>query len=147
MMNTYIYLEVVMATKAVVTEKLVKEKIKKIISVFSKYNQLYTLTPMTMGYGESGHPDRLLLLNGTLIGIEVKKDKNNHHCRPELKPKPNEVMQKKQAQKITSAGGVWTCIHNDNLSVLFDLLNQYALHKFHKFSATDRTELQKLIGD
>ena len=103
-----------MATKAVVTEKLVKDKIKKMIDVFGKYNAIYTLTPMTMGYGESGHPDRLLLINGILVGIEAKKDHNNHHCRPELKPKSNEVMQKKQAQKITNAGGAWVCIHNDN---------------------------------
>lgn len=135
-----------MPQTAKITEKLVKDKIKKMIDIFSKYNPIYTLTPMTMGYGESGHPDRLLLINGVLVGIEAKKDHNNHHCRPELKPKPNEVMQKKQAQKIIAAGGAWVCIHNDNLPVLFGLLNQHALHKSHEFSDSDRAELNKLTG-
>lgn len=135
-----------MATKAVVTEKLVKDKVKKIIEFYSKYNDIYSFCPMTFGYGESGHPDRLLLINGMLIGIEVKKDENNHHSRPELKAKPNEVMQKKQAQKITNAGGAWVCIHNDNLPVLFGLLNQHALHKSHEFSDSDCAELNKLMG-
>ena len=145
-MNTHTYFGGTMATKAVITEKLVKDKIKKMIDVFGKYNAIYTLTPMTMGYGESGHPDRLLLINGVMVGIEAKKDYNNHHCRPELKPKSNEVMQKKQAQKITNAGGAWVCIHNDNLPVLFGLLNQHALHKSHEFSDSDRAELDKLMG-
>ena len=131
---------------AKITEKLVKDKIKKIIDIFSKYNAIYTLTPMTMGYGESGHPDRLLLINGVLVGAEAKKDCNNHHCRPSLKPKPNEVMQKKQAQKITDAGGAWVCIHNDNLPVLITTLDKYALHKSHEFSDSDRAELDKLMG-
>lgn len=133
-------------TKAVVTEKLVKDKVKKIIELYSKYNPIYSFCTMTFGYGESGHPDRILLVGGNFVGIEIKKDENNHHCRPELKAKPNEVMQKKQAQKITNAGGAWVCIHNDNLPVLFGLLNQHALHKSHEFSDSDRAELDKLMG-
>lgn len=136
-----------MATKAVVTEKLVKDKIKKIIDVFGKYNAIYTLTPMTMGYGESGHPDRLLLINGVMIGIEAKKDRNNHHSRPELKPKSNEVMQKKQAQKIVGAGGLWVCIHNDNLKYLVGLLNQYARTHMSEFTPADQEAIIKLVGD
>ena len=133
-------------TKAVITEKLVKDKIKKIVETYAKYNDIYTLTPMTMGYGESGHPDRLLLINGMLIGIEAKKDGNNHHCRPELKPKSNEVMQKRQAQKITNAGGAWACIHNDNLKDLVDILNQHGKIHMSEFAPTDQEQIIKLVG-
>lgn len=131
---------------AKVTEKLVKEKIKKMLDIFGEYNSIYTLTPMTMGYGDSGHPDRLLLINGTLIGIEAKKDRNNHHSRPELKAKPNEVAQKKQAQKITNAGGVWVCIHNDNLSVLWAVLNEHASTSSFSFNDQHREQLNKIMG-
>lgn len=127
------------------TEKQVKDKVKKLIEVFGKYNAVYTLTPMTMGYGESGHPDRLLLLNGVLIGIETKKDKNNHHCRPELKAKSNEVMQQKQAKKIKAAGGVWVCVHSDNLSELVALLDQYAEVKLDNFASADKDFVSKIL--
>lgn len=136
-----------MSKKPAVTEKLVKDKIKKIVDMFSKYNAIYTLTPMTMGYGESGHPDRLLLINSKLVGIEAKKDRNNHHTRPELKPKPSEAMQKKQGLKITHAGGVWICIHNENISLLVDILDQYAELPSTGFTPADKDELTKLWGD
>lgn len=129
-----------------VTEKQVKEKIKKIIGIFEKYNAIYTLTPMTMGYGESGHPDRLLLIEGTMIGIEAKRDSNNHHCRPELKPKANEVMQKKQAQKIIRAGGIWVCVHSGNLREFVGILNKCSGIPMNGFATKDKEQLTKLIG-
>lgn len=134
-----------MAT-ANITEKLVKDKVKKIIELYSKYNPIYSFCPMTFGYGESGHPDRILLVGGNFVGIEVKKDDNNHHCRPELKPKSNEVMQKRQAQKITNAGGVWVCIHNNNLQDLVDLLDSKCRKNCMDFSADDFKTLTKLKG-
>jgi len=135
-----------MATKAVVTEKHAKDKVKKIIELYSKYNDVYSFCPMTFGYGESGHPDRILLVGGNFIGIEVKKDENNHHCRPELKPKSNEVMQKRQAQKITNAGGAWICIHNNNLQDLVDLLDKKCRTECRQFEKTDFDLLMKLKG-
>ena len=68
-----------MAT-ANITEKRAKDKVKKIIELYSKYNDIYSLCPVTFGYGESGHPNRLILVGGNVIGIEVKKDGNNYHC-------------------------------------------------------------------
>lgn len=135
-----------MTKPAQVTEKLVKDKIRKVVDIFGKYNPIYTLTPMTMGYGESGHPDRLLLINDKLIGIEAKKDKNNHHTRPELKPKSNEVMQKRQAEKIRNAGGEWICVHNENIGELVQLLNKYALVETVHFDNTDVMTIKKLLG-
>lgn len=127
-------------------EKAVKDKVKKIIELYSKYNPIYSFCPMTFGYGESGHPDRILLVNGKFVGIEVKKDENNHHCRPELKPKSNEVMQKRQAQKITNAGGAWICIHNNNLQDLVDLLDSKCRTDSSQFEIGDYDMLLKLKG-
>lgn len=135
-----------MATKAVVTEKLVKEKVKKIIEIFSKYIPIYSFCPMTFGYGESGHPDRIVLIEGTYIGVEVKKDQNNHHCRPELKPKSNEVMQKRQAEKIRAAGGEWICVHNNNLQELINILHANGYVHMRQFSAEHKDQLLKLVG-
>ena len=135
-----------MAKPVAVTEKLVKDKVKKIIELYSKYNPIYTFCPMTFGYGESGHPDRILLVDGTFIGIEVKKDENNHHCRPELKAKPNEVMQKRQAQKITNAGGAWICVHNNNLHTLITLLDSECAVLSTHFEQADYDLLMKLKG-
>ena len=135
-----------MSTKkldANITEKMVKSRVKDIIKIFSKYTPIYTFCPMTFGYGESGHPDRILLVKGNFLGIEVKKDANNHHSRPELKPKPNEVMQKRQAMNIKMAGGDWLCIHKDNLDELIDLLFKYAPAKI--FSQKDVKKLEELV--
>ena len=134
-----------MAT-ANITEKHAKDKVKKIIELYSKYNDIYSLCPVTFGYGESGHPDRLILVGGNVIGIEVKKDGNNYHCRPELKPKSNEVMQKRQAQKLTDAGGAWVCIHNNNLQDLVDLLDSKCEKSCLDFSDDDFKTLTKLKG-
>lgn len=129
-----------------ITEKHVKDKVKKIIELYSKYNPIYSFCPMTFGYGESGHPDRILLVGGNFIGIEVKKDENNHHCRPTLKPKSNEVMQHRQARKIVNAGGVWICIHNNNLQDLVYLLDVKCRKTSVDFSDDDFKTLTKLKG-
>lgn len=128
------------------TEKRAKDRVSQIVSLYGKYNPLYTFCPMTMGFGESGHPDRFVLIYGVMIGIEVKKDVNNHHNRPELKAKPNEVMQKRQAEKITKAGGEWICVHNDNLHELGYLLDRHAKTPHSEFIRADQQQLSKLIG-
>lgn len=133
-----------MAPPNAVTEKYVKNKVKKIIELYAKYNSLYTFCPMTFGYGESGHPDRVLLVGKHFIGIEVKRDENNHHCRPELKAKPNEIMQKRQAKHIREAGGTWVCIHNGNLQELVDLLDKLCKVEYRQFNEADAKALVKL---
>ena len=133
-------------TKTTLTEKQAKDKVKKLIDLYAKYNNVYTFCPMTFGYGESGHPDRVVVINGRYIGIEVKKDENNHHCRPELKAKPNEVAQKKQARAIEAAGGYWICIHNNNLHELADLLDEVARKTSMSFDNADFEKYKRLIG-
>lgn len=136
-----------MSKEVAMTEKRAKDRIKKVLEVFAKYNDIYSFCPMTFGYGDSGHPDRIVLINGQFIGVEVKKDMNNHHCRPELKAKPNEVMQKRQAENIRKASGQWLCIHNFNLLELVSLLDHYAKVPHTKFSEADIKALNKLYGE
>lgn len=128
------------------TEKQAKEKVKKLIDLYAKYNNIYTFCPMTFGYGESGHPDRVVVINGRYIGIEIKKDENNHHCRPELKAKPNEVAQKRQKEKIIKAGGDWICVHNNNLLELATLLDQRCNCYSMNFKSSDWEQYKKLTG-
>ena len=111
---------------AKLTEKAVKERIKKILDPYIAFSHIYTFCPMTFGYGASGHPDRIIVTNGRFLGVEVKKDHNNHHTRPELKAKPNEVMQQRQKAAIEAAGGEWLCIHSENLGVLVAWLKKNA---------------------
>lgn len=106
-------------------ESHVKAVVKNLIDEAAKIKPLYTMTPATFGYGESGHPDRLLLLGGVLYGIECKKDVNNSHSRPELKPTKSEAFQKLQLKRLAAAGGVPLIIHKDNLVVLKDLLEEF----------------------
>lgn len=132
-------------TKAAVTEKQVKARIKSIVKLIGKYEPVYMQCPMTFGYGESGHPDFLVLIDGTLIGIEAKRDRNNHHSRPELKAKPNEVAQALQAKKIKRAGGEWICIHKDNLDELVNLMFDVAnIADSSDLNEEDANELLKL---
>lgn len=112
---------------AKLTEKAVKDRVKAIIGFFQKYHPaIYTFCPMTFGYGASGHPDRIILVGGHFLGVEIKKDANNYHCKPHLKPRPNEAMQARQAATIRAAGGEWVCIHSGNLDVLVDWLKTHA---------------------
>lgn len=128
-----------------ITEKAVKDRVKKIIAVFQKHYPVYTFCPMTFGYGESGHPDRILVVRGKFIGLEIKKDINNHHSRPELKPKPNEAAQKIQAERIRAAGGKWECIHSGNLLGLVALLYEALGIPPDTLPEGDRDKLKKLI--
>lgn len=127
------------------TEKYVKDQIKTIITMYSKYNSIYTLCPMTFGYGESGHPDRLILVQGRLLGVEVKKDHNNSHTRPELKASPSEAAQKIQAAKIAAAGGEWMCVHYGNLWELVKWLDAAVDKGQDMFDAKDREKLLALL--
>lgn len=111
---------------AKITEKAVKDRIKQILDPYVAFSQIYTFCPMTFGYGASGHPDRIIVAGGKFLGVEVKKDDNNYHFKPHLKPKPNEAMQARQKADIERAGGEWVCIHSGNLKVLVDWLKANA---------------------
>lgn len=106
-------------------ESHVKAVVKKLIDEAASIKPLYTMTPATFGFGESGHPDRILLLDGVMYGIECKKDINNSHSRPELKPTQSEAFQKLQLKRLAAAGGVPMIIHKDNLGELKDMLEKF----------------------
>lgn len=108
-----------------INESHVKAVVKNLIDEAAKIKPLYTMTPATFGFGESGHPDRILLLGGVMYGIECKKDINNSHSRPELKPTKSEAFQKLQLKKLTAAGGIALVIHKDNLDELKVILEQF----------------------
>ena len=97
-----------------ITEKAVKDRVKRILEPYTAFSNIYTFCPMTFGYGASGHPDRIILAGGHFLGVEIKKDANNYHCKPHLKP------------AIRAAGGDWLCIHSGNLDVLVDWLKTHA---------------------
>lgn len=130
-----------------VTEKYVKEKVREIIKIIGRVVPIYTLTPMTVGYGVSGHPDRLLLIGGHLFGLEIKKDINNHHTRPELKPKPNEAAQKLRAAEIRAAGGTWMCVHSGNLWEFVQMVDRCTNGRvLNGLTDADNARLAKLAG-
>jgi hypothetical protein len=128
------------------TEKWVKAQVKKLIDLYSKYVPIYRMCPMTFGYGESGHPDTVILINGKMLGIEVKKDKNNHHIRPELKAKPNEVMQKRQAEIIHKAGGYWICVYDENIHELDAVIREIGNVDYSGWDVKDFKQLAKLVN-
>ena len=109
-----------------ITEKAVKDRVKRILEPYIAFSNIYTFCPMTFGYGASGHPDRIILAGGHFLGVEIKKDANNYHFKQHLKPKPNEAMQARQAATIRVAGGEWVCIHSGNLDVLVNWLKTHA---------------------
>lgn len=108
-----------------VSEAHVKAVVKSLIDEAAKIKPLYTMTPATFGFGESGHPDRILLLDGVMYGVECKKDINNSHSRPELKPTKSEAFQKLQLKRLKAAGGIPLVIHKDNLDELKTLLENF----------------------
>lgn len=133
-------------TETKVSEKLVKIKVKRILEIYAKHHDLYTLCPMTCGYGESGHPDRLVLINGHLLGIEAKRDDRSYHFRPHLKPTMTEAAQARQAERIKAAGGDWICVHNDNLHELVIKLDEYTSYSPAVFSEYNTEQLAKIVG-
>lgn len=108
-----------------ILESDVKNVVKKLIDEAQQYVPIYTMTPATFGFGESGHPDRIMVIEGDFYGIECKKDENNSHTRPELKPTKSEAFQKIQLEKIRQAGGTTLVIHRNNLGDLRTVLEKY----------------------
>ena len=83
------------------TERQVKDKVNKILANYP----CYKLCPMTFGYGASGHPDILVLLNGRLIGIECKRSDKTYHLDKTRTPTSSERYQAIQLEKIKQCGG------------------------------------------
>ena len=68
---------------------------KKAIDKYLKSINAWYCCPTTFGFGPSGVPDRIVCLNGRLIGIEVKREGK--------KPTP---IQERRMKAIREAGGI-----------------------------------------
>ena len=89
-------------------EKLVKEKIKKILKEYGVYYAM----PMGTGYGNSGVPDFLCCVNGKFLAIEAKAGKGIPTA-----------LQEKNLRDIKAAGGDAFVVNEDGLEDLKAYLN------------------------
>lgn len=128
------------------TEKQVKDRVACIITAYKAHNEIYTFTPFMGLYGTSGHPDRILVIDGKFIGLEIKRDEANAHVRPNRKPTPSEARQRYQAEQIRKAGGSWACIHANNLPELTMILDRYVRVPLIEMPEKERNIIAKLIG-
>lgn len=88
-------------------EGKVKAKVDKILAKFN----CYCVKPVTGGYGSSGVPDILVLLDGKFIGIECKAGKGE----PTL-------LQIHHLKQIVANGGYSMIINETNLPQLEEVL-------------------------
>ena len=91
-------------------EKKVK---RKIVDILKQYG-MYYFYPVTGGYGASGVFDIVSCFNGVFIGIEVKATPKNRPTK----------LQSRNALQAKASGGIVLLVHNENLHVLRDLLEE-----------------------
>lgn len=92
--------------------KILEKKVKsQMDDIAKKYGDAcYWLNPATGGYGESGHPDKVLCLNGTFIGAEAKGSNGK------LSP-----LQVRQLRRIWQAGGIACVIGPEDLGTYWNI--------------------------
>lgn len=78
-------------------------KIKRKLTDMLKSYKVWYFMPANNGFGKSGIPDVIAVLDGLFIGIECKADKSK---------KPT-ALQLKRAQEIQEAGGLWFLVYDD----------------------------------
>lgn len=72
-------------------------KIKRKVNALLDSNDIWHFSPANNGFGKSGIPDIIAIVNGQFVGIECKAD-------PSKKPT---ALQRKRADEIHAAGGLW----------------------------------------
>jgi hypothetical protein len=77
---------------------------KKKVSEALKALGIWHYFPANNGYGKSGIPDVVAIVDGTFVGVEVKADANK-------KPTPLQLL---RAKEIQEAGGFWFLVYSDN---------------------------------
>lgn len=79
-------------------EKRVKRKVVEVL----KKHEVWYFFPASNGFGKSGIPDIIAIVDGHFVGIEVKSATG----------KPTEL-QKICGKQIEEAGGTWLVVSND----------------------------------
>ena len=74
---------------------------RKVVEVLKKH-ELWYFFPASNGFGKSGIPDIIAIVDGHFVGIEVKSATG----------KPTEL-QKICGRQIEEAGGTWLVVSND----------------------------------
>lgn len=92
-------------------------KVKKAVTKILNTRGAYYFFPMTGGYGKSGVPDIVACYLGRFIAIECKAGKN----------KPT-LLQERQLEEISDAGGIAWVVRETNVDSLEDLLD--AIQRF-----------------
>lgn len=88
-------------------------KVKRRVTDVLKLHKCWYFCPANNGFGKSGIPDIVAIVNGLFVGIEVKAD----HTR-----KPTEL-QKKCGEDIMAHGGTWFLVYdNDTLAELIQFI-------------------------
>ncbi len=78
-------------------------KIKRKVSELLKRYNVWYFYHANNGFGKSGIPDVIACVDGHLLGIEVKSNKNS---------KPSEL-QKICGAEIQEAGGIWLVVYDE----------------------------------
>ena len=78
-------------------------KIKARLDRMLKEEGLWFFSPQAGPYGVSGIPDRIVILCGRFLGVEVKADESKKLTR----------LQEACRDKILAAGGFWFRVHDE----------------------------------
>ena len=85
---------------------------RKVVEVLKKHEVWYFF-PANNGFGKSGIPDIIAIVDGHFVGIEVKSATG----------KPTEL-QKICGRQIEEAGGTWLVVSNDVTLEVLDIVIQ-----------------------
>jgi hypothetical protein len=80
-------------------EAKIKKKVKDLLTAHG----IWYFMPGNNGFGKSGIPDIIAIIDGRFVGIECKADKTK-------KPTP---LQLKCGDEIMAAGGEWYLVYDD----------------------------------
>lgn len=78
-------------------------KVKAKLTAMLKRNKVWYFLPANNGFGTSGIPDVIAIVDGIFVGIECKADKTR---------KPT-ALQSQRGKEIREAGGFWFLVYDE----------------------------------
>ena len=78
-------------------------RVKRRLDKMLKEEGVWFYSPQAGPYGQSGIPDRVCIVHGLFVGVEVKAGKGK---------KPT-ALQELRAKEIVEAGGFWFLVYDD----------------------------------